>query len=491
MMQEMTLIPHAASLSQSMRDLGYSLETAIADLIDNCITAQAHDIRILFSAEDLSSACVAIVDDGTGMSEDVLFEAMRPGSRNPRDHRTNDDLGRFGLGLKTGSFSQCKCLTVISRKDNCLVAAQWDLDFIAYRNEWIVRVLSPAEIEALPFISELGAHGTCILWQKLDRLIEGENDDQRKRNADDKFDVVEAHLALVFHRFLAGEYQRQKIGISINGHPVKPFDPFCTSNKATQMLQEETVRVDGEQVVIQPYILPHHSKLSRQEYDFYRTRSEFISNQGAYVYRNGRLIAWGDWFRIIPKTEATKLARVRIDFSSNLDEYWTIDIRKSRANPPYQVRTRIRTIIGRITDHSKRIHIGRGSRLFDRQHYPLWSRYSSRTGISYRISREHPLVQGLQTQMESDTLKSFESVLSVIESSLPLEAIYSDYASSPQSFEEHEEIAYGELRNQIVTLYRLLRTDQLGNDDFARMLLSLRPFSENKRATEQIIEELL
>lgn len=491
-MQEKILTPHAASLSQSMRDLGYSLETAIADLIDNSITARASSIRIYLRVVDSDDSCLAIIDDGSGMTADELLEAMRPGSRDPRETRDADDLGRFGLGLKTASFSQCKSLTVISRKNRELFAAQWDLDLIALRNEWIVKIPSVEEIEGLPFFGELGEQGTYVLWQKLDRLLESNVHQLRRPSAYDKLSAVEKHLALVFHRYIAGDYKRRKVNIQINGHPIDAFDPFCISNKATQLLPEEIVRIDGQEVRIQPYILPHHSKLTKKEYEFYSSRSDFVSNQGAYIYRNGRLMAWGDWFRLVPKSEATKLARVRIDFPNALDEHWTIDIKKSRAHPPYQVREKLRLIIDRITVQSKRVHTGRGDRLFQEEEEPLWGRYSDRAGIRYAVNRGHPLITAIQSTLDSDVVTAFEAVLSTIERSVPLEAIYADYSSSPQSFEEVAEISYEELKEKFQTIYMLIFSNGSSDkDSVARIISGLRPFSEHRNMTQQLIEELM
>ena len=75
--------PKAAMLIESMRDIGYSLETALADVIDNSITAGASEIHI---HADASSAApkIAIVDNGHGMTRAQLLEAMRLGSAHMR-----------------------------------------------------------------------------------------------------------------------------------------------------------------------------------------------------------------------------------------------------------------------------------------------------------------------------------------------------------------------------------------------------------------------
>ena len=103
-MRTVRTAPKAAMLIESMRDIGYTLETAIADIVDNSITAGAGTID-LFADTTASDVKIAILDDGGGMDESTLFEAMRIGSRNPLDERDPYDLGRFGLGLKTASFS--------------------------------------------------------------------------------------------------------------------------------------------------------------------------------------------------------------------------------------------------------------------------------------------------------------------------------------------------------------------------------------------------
>lgn len=490
MVQEIKLPPHASSLIQSMRDIGYSLETAIADLIDNSITANSRNIGIFLDVVDTLDPCLAIVDDGAGMTEDELLEAMRPGSRNPREERDKNDLGRFGLGLKTASFSQCKSLTVVSRKSGNIFGAKWDLDLISIRNEWIVTLLSDDEFANLAFIEKLPEQGTYVLWEKLDRLIEKDGNDISD-HVYEKFAVVRSHLALVFHRYISGTYNRKKLAIEINGDPIEAFDPFCVSNKATQLLPEEIVRIEGHEVKIQPYILPHHSKLTKKEYDFYRTRGDFVSNQGAYIYRNGRLMAWGDWFRLVSKSEATKLARVQIDFSNMLDEYWTIDIKKSRAHPPYEVREKLKHIINKIADQSKRVHIGRGNRLFEEHDTPLWVRYSDRPRIRYEVNRDHPLVTGLKNLLDDNNHSVLEDILSVIESSIPLEAIYADYASKPQSFDEDDEISDEELKNKIWSLYTLVVLQgAMDKDSFARMLRGLKPFNENLDTVQKFLEEL-
>lgn len=274
------LPPSAASLTASLRDLGYSFETAIADLIDNSISADATDIQI-FCDMSRSVPVLVIADNGRGMTETEVIAAMHHGATDPRKEGAPKDLGRFGLGLKTASFSQCRRLTVVSTVKGQRAGAEWNLARIEEDDDWFITVLDPDEVTAQPFFETLGETGTLVIWRDLDRLFEDGAGQKRDEIVNEKLAVVERHLSLVFHRFLAGEVKgRRKLTVRINGHPVTAFDPFCRKNEATQMLREEKVWIGDVAVVMQPYILPHHSRLSASEYDYYQDRSDFISNQG-------------------------------------------------------------------------------------------------------------------------------------------------------------------------------------------------------------------
>lgn len=433
MARSISFPPSAACLSASMRDLGYSLEAAVADLVDNSISADASKIEII--CELAASQPIFIIrDDGRGMDADELQMAMRHGAVNPRKERSSRDLGRFGLGLKTASFSQCRSLTVVSTKNGTLSGAEWNLDAIDQADDWVLSILDAQDIAALPYVHHIGAHGTVVIWQKMDRLLEDEIGNRRDEIVNEKLDVLEKHLALVFHRFLSGEIRgRGRLEITVNGHPVEAFDPFCRKNTHTRYLPEEIVRIGSAEVHLQPYILPHHSNLTAREYDFYQSRSDFISNQGAYIYRNGRLMAWGDWFRLIPKGETTKLARVQIDFPNSLDEAWTIDIKKSRSRPPLPVRERLRQIIAQVSGASATVHRGRGQKLFHEVTASLWERYAEKTGIRYALNKTHPLAQYLYRKLDSDGVRHLDLLLEAVSAALPVEMIYSDYSTHPRN----------------------------------------------------------
>lgn len=481
--------PRAACLSASMRDLGYTLETAIADLIDNSISAGADTIDMVC---DMSGDYPVVItfDNGRGMTEDELLDAMRHGTVNPGQQRQPQDLGRFGLGLKTASFSQCRLLTVVSARNGAICGAEWNLDRIDADDDWVLSILDDMDIQALPYVERLGAQGTAVIWRELDRMMEDEAGDRRDEIVNEKLDAVGRHLSLVFHRFLSGEVKGYpRISITVNGHAIAAFDPFCRKNPATQVLPEEIVRIGEDEVRLQPYVLPHHSRLSASEYDYYQDRSDFISNQGSYVYRNGRLMAWGDWFRLVPKGEATKLARVQIDFSNSLDEAWTIDIKKSRARPPHMVRERLRQIITRITARSVTVHRGRGQKLFQESQAPLWERYADHDGIRFALNGQHPLIASLGARLPPEDADLLRVLLDSIVASLPVEMIYSDYSTHPRELSQAV-VDEDRTLDRLKSLRQVLYGDGPGDPNaFLQIVRSTHLFDGQIELAEKFIRE--
>ena len=341
--QELELPPRASSLVESLRDMGYSLRTALADVIDNSITAGAGSIRLFADTHHVSPA-IGILDDGAGMSQDELFEAMRPGTKSPLEIRSTTDLGRFGLGLKTASFSQCRRLTVVTRQDSAVSCATWDLDTVSDRDRWVVEV--PDGPEAVRWSERLEGNGTLVVWEKLDRLV-GPGRPEDRRDLVRQLDEAATHVEFVFHRFLSGR-EGKRLAITMNDRELRPFDPFHSNHPATQHHQEELISLDGVEIRIWPVTLPHHDKVTADEWRKYAGPEGYVSNQGFYLYRNRRLIVHGTWFRLARQLELTKLARVGIDIPNTLDAEWKIDVRKASAQPPAPVRERLRRIIERI-----------------------------------------------------------------------------------------------------------------------------------------------
>ena len=479
------IAPHPSVLIESMRDIGYSLETALADVIDNSITAGARVIN-LFVDTDEAHRRIAIVDDGSGMTADVLLEAMRLGSRTPLEDRPNSDLGRFGLGLKTASFSQCRRLTVVTKRDGETTAARWDLDLVSQTNQWLVQVLD--DVADVPWIECINEQGTLILWENLDRLVNQDGSDMGNIDFIQRIDEAREHLELVFHRFLFGEPGQEKIEILLNNLKLEPFDPFYSQHSATIRGPLEPIKVGAHEVTFQSFTLPHHRKVTPSEWNRYAGREGYVKSQGFYVYRERRLIIHGTWFRLARQSELTKLARVRIDMPNGLDSEWKIDVKKSSAELPMQVKTRLRLLVDHICSTSKRIYTARGRRLVDQNPLPIWTRFQDKNQIRYRTNGEHPVFQEFALRLPDDLRGDFSNILELIGSTLPMETLFADLGGDPGTVSENdtEEEA---LRSAVVATYTHLK-QTLSHEVIKTMMQAAQPFRSQWEPTLEIIDHL-
>ncbi len=467
-----------------MRDIGYSLQTALADIIDNSITAGARHIGI-HSDTTSDTPSIAILDDGCGMTEKELLEAMRPGSVSPLARRDSRDLGRFGLGLKTASFSQCRRLTVLSRKAGSPIAcARWDLDTVAEWDDWLVEI--PECFDELPHSEQLVSDGTLVIWEKLDRLV---SKDQKAASQSlvRQIDDATEDLELVFHRFLAGEAGIPRVRISLNGRQLAPFDPFNSRNEATEAGQKEIVQIGDHQIEIQPFTLPHHKKVSVADWQRYAGREGYLRNQGFYVYRGKRLIIHGTWFGLAKQSELTRLARVRIDMPNVLDFDWKIDVKKASASPPPQIRARLRNIIDRIGASSKRVYTSRGKRLVDDARLPVWVRVQDRNEISYRLNHDHPIFAKFSSGLTPEQQNEFRQVLELANATIPIDAIFSDASGNPEDLVSNRFEA-GVLHDLVRSTIAVLIEQGTSIRDIQDMLKGTEPFRSNWTATQEIID---
>ena len=483
-MRVVEIPPNPSPLIESLRDLGYSLGTALADIIDNSITAGAKKIRI-FSNPSADNPMIGILDDGTGMGETVLFEAMRLGTRSPLEVRDQSDLGRFGLGLKTASFSQCRKLSVMSRADGVTSCAQWDLDHVARSKKWEMRIPDgPSEI---PWSETLGAHGTLVVWEDMGLDESEDADDHDPADLVRELDEARSHLEVVFHRFLSGEPGHSKMDMEFNKLPLEPFDPFHSAHPATQRGPVEFLKVGNQTVRIEPFTLPHHARVSQTQWDHYGGAEGYVRNQGFYVYRERRLIIHGTWFGLARQTELTKLARVRVDIPNSLDQPWKIDVKKASAQLPPSVRDRLRRIIERLGVPSKRVYASRGRRLAAENRVPVWSRVQSQNQISYSINTEHPAVAGLLTKLEGEDRQDLLRVLEVSAAALPLDALFADFGDNANGM-SNGDMSDDALRYAAISTFNHLTGLGRPMNEVLEMMVVAEPFRSNWERTQLIID---
>lgn len=478
--------PHAAALIEGLRDIGYSLETAISDIIDNSITAGSHEIHVITEAAT-DEPYIAIVDDGRGMDEAELVAAMRPGSQNPLAMREQPDLGRFGLGLKSASFSQCRRLTVVSRKLGMTCAAVWDLDEVAERNEWVVQVLD--DVSDVPEVGRIGSSGTLILWQKLDRLVGGVANSSAKRAEimNRRIAETERHLRLVFHRFMEDS---RPLLVLLNGRKLQPLDPLSIKNPATIVDPEERLAIGGGEVEIQSYTLPHHKQMSRAEWDDLAGPDGHLKSQGFYLYRGRRLIIYGTWFGLCRQSELTKLSRVRLDIPNSMDAHWKIDVKKSSAQLPPLVRERLRKVIERIHEGSKRTYRRRGQKLVDKERLPMWNRIQAEGEIRYRPNADHPAISDFASSLPDDLRRGFYNCISLVGASLPIDALHADMAGTAEQIVS-DRIDEDTLVQAVQSILAVLKGAGKSTDEVISLMKDVDPFRSAWEDTLRIIYSTL
>jgi hypothetical protein len=317
----------------------------------------------------------------------------------------------------------------VSRKDGRTSAAVWDLDEVAIRNEWMVQL--PYDVSGTPGVDELGDVGTLVLWQKLDRLTGGISHNAAKRAEIINRRIAEAerHLRLVFHRFTENS---KLLCIMLNGRPLLPLDPFARRNPATIVDPEERLLLNGSEVEIQSFTLPHHRQMSKTEWEDIAGPEGHLKSQGFYLYRGRRLILYGTWFGLCRQSELTKLSRVRIDIPNSMDADWKIDVKKSSAQLPPVVRDRLRNVIERIQNGSKRTYLKRGQKLVDHERLPMWSRIQAEGQIRYRPNIEHPAFSDYAESLPPELRRGFFNCIALVGASLPIEALHADMAGTAE-----------------------------------------------------------
>ena len=421
-MKEKILVPFAPILVESTRSIGYSFEAALADIIDNSIGSGAKTIKIDF--QSLGKPYISITDDGCGMTEEELDQAMRYGSKSSLDARSETDLGRFGLGLKTASTSQCRKLTVISKINEDYCGACWDLDVIKKKSNWVLIKYSDKEIASLiesGCLNEFKS-GTTVIWENFDRISDSSHNLQKI--LDEKIEHARDHVALVFHRYIDADNPKKNISIYFNNEKVIAYDPFLSTSTATQPLSEEVFKINGSDVRVKPFILPFASKLTANDKKKLGKLDDLRQNQGFYVYRSKRLIVWGTWFRLIKSHELNKLARIRVDIPNTLDSIWEIDVKKSTANIPDLIKKNLLAIVENSIGRSERVYKYRGRKINDEAIQHIWNLVDNRGKFQYLINRDLDLFKILEKSLDEKDIEYFNAFINMIEQSFPYQDVY-------------------------------------------------------------------
>ena len=482
--------PSAKVLMNSMRAMGYSFESAIADIIDNSISAHATEILLRFPT-DPNYCFVTICGNGDGMNKETLYEAMKYGSA-VNEERSSEDLGRFGLGLKSASLSQCKKLTVVSKYDGCLSSFVWDMDKVG--EDWLIQELNQEEINQVINIDLLKNydHGTLVVWENFDIIQKSTGSVFSTLN--EEMENVSNYLSLIFHRYLSGEVYNKPINIKVNGYQLVPLDPFLEKHKKTNPRKEVSIPIKDSQgveriVLVKPFVLPFQKDLSMEDKKVLGGIDSYSTKQGFYVYRNKRLIIWGTWFRMKPRNELTKYARIRVDIPNTLDDIWGIDIKKQTAllqkssknqlikavEEAMEIAIKAQKFRGRIDNINSNIDyiwdkcIGRNSRHF------------------YRINRNNSIFH-LLDDVEDDVKAKLDLVLNEIEQNIPYQQIYLDMCE--QKIDDTvDENRKAEIEDNARVLIQLAINNGRNRNDAIDSLFRSEPFCQFPSIKAKLLEE--
>ena len=474
--QTSSAIPEASSMIETFRAIGYNIETAVADIIDNSISANAKNIWINFDWKG-ADTWLSIKDDGSGMNNDELIQAMRPGSKNPLESRSSKDLGRFGLGLKTASFSQARQLTVLSKKqDYSCVYWTWDLNYVNQTGNWDLIKYLPDNFneDALADLSS----GTLVIWNDIDRVVK--HFKQNDNSALDKFlfimELVKKHLAMVFQRFI----ENKKIKIFFQGNEISPWNPFLPNEQATQSFSEE--QLHNGKVIIKGFVLPHKSKISEETYKYAEGTKGWNEHQGFYIYRNERLLLAGDWLGLFRKEEHYKLIRIQIDLPNSLDADWQIDIKKSVARPPLIYKDQIKNYAAKVRSQGIEVYRHRGITVTHsngQKFVPLWIDHKRGDKWFYKINREHPLLDIIRNQVKTDPDKSVETLIRFIEENIPSKSIYIKEAEEPEAQgKPFEGVDQEPIRKTMQTMFESLIKKGKSEQEAKSIIANIDPFNQ-------------
>jgi hypothetical protein len=420
--------PPPADLIKSIAEQGYTLQASLADLIDNSISAKADRVELLIDTAK-EPFKLFLGDNGEGMSEKNLKLAMKLPSQSPDSTRKVDDLGRFGLGLKTASFSQTRKFTVISRKKGSTKysARTWDLKVLE-EGFWRIVVNSESEInEFLLDYHKLSADfydqfdqfqpNTIIVWQglhKFEEFISSVGRESALRKA--LIEVTADHLSIVFHRFME---RKSPLKIRLNNNQLVPFNPFPTNLKDLRPIESKSRAFNDDNIKIEGFVLPARAIAeSRSEKSDWTTRHlGLIDMEGVYIYRTDRLISFGGWNAIVKKSPRLQLARLRVDIGNQVDLHLHLNVAKSHVNIPSELRLGFKSYIDELQIEAEREYYNKGLKRFKNrkdEKYSLWSLEPSNKGLTFAVNKEFPLLEKLYENLPAGKVTILNTILRLL-----------------------------------------------------------------------------
>lgn len=421
---------------KTLMKIGYDFCTAVADIADNSISAECSNIRI-FSPPGMTAPYITIVDDGHGMQQDELLSNMIIGCKDPSADRNAKDLGRFGSGMKTASFSQARKLIVLSKTKNTeIVGACWDIDRIIEEDTWCLEQLDDHDITVLKEqeMVYLGAQGTQIIWQKLTCYQRDSHATNYDTQLAATLSTAARHIGLHFHRFMRGS---KKVSFYINGKPIEAIDPFMSLSSGYQEGRGERFRCKGGHIEIKTHVLPSFNRMGKADLEKYGGAAEITQRQGLYIYRNKRLINAGGWLNLAKHHQLSALARVQIDIPSALDDEWATDVKKATLQLPPRVKRDLKKYLADPISRSRKVATSKGRAAAANGFWRICNDEDQNT-ITYEIHPDNPNLVDLVKQVPANLRPTIAAYLMNLSRELPLQHIYTTMADRPLDVNQKE-----------------------------------------------------
>lgn len=467
---------------------GYTLKSALADIIDNSIGAGASEVKINFnfdSVTNIDSWNVQIIDNGHGMNSKELEQAIKMGSCNMDDVRDKNDLGRYGMGMKTASFSQADYFQVTSKRENELITSKAiDKQLIENSNSWI----------GLDFDGEINQniikdHGTIVEWRKL-RFIE--NNSNPENDMIEKIKEVVDYLGMIFNRFI----KTNKVVIKVQDLPIEPWDPCFVEDLRTTIISNEQIKYNNEIISIKAYILPSSKQLSPDE-EQRQFKNDALRYQGFYVYRNDRIIIPGGWLDINKLSKHSKFncVRISVDLNSSSDSIFDVDFLKTKIIFPKSVNEKLKRIAETARNQAKEriIKTGLGNaKILNDRDKNVWNVKESKDGLEYSINYEHPLINEYIKDIPKENIDNINRLLKLLVSTVPkiMTDIKTDVVSNYSDKDIESQIETIRKRKISANINEFMSNSSKFDDNLKNELVRMEPFNKHIEIVEIFFEKL-
>ncbi len=422
--------PNPEFLIKSIAEQGYSLESSLADLMDNSVSANANKIEVLIKMEQ-EPFTLFVADNGHGMDEEALKANMQFPSNSPEEERNTFDLGRFGLGMKTASFSQTRCFTVLSRKKGTknYSGRTWDVNYLKQVCKWRLIVNTQEEVTKLiqQYHSLSEGHlnrfenfdaNTIVVWKGLYKFENYLEEDNRQSALKKQItEVTSDYLSLVFHRYM--ERKANPLQIRINNNLIAAFNPFPTTIPDFRPIEFKQKNFSTDTIKIEGFVLPSRSIDESQSISIWTTKNRSLMDmEGIYIYRADRLIHFGGWNGIIKKAPRLQLARLRVDIGNSVDHLLHLNVAKSQIEIPHDLTAAFEKYIDELKTQAEREFFNRGIRKFSsnrkEDNVQLFERKASNKGTLLEVNSSFPLLKSLMGELNKGQLTKLNLVIRMI-----------------------------------------------------------------------------